>query len=160
MNPLEKRIWFRAIKVVYIIAYILSIFAVFGIGYSDKPYQSYDYDKSYVVCNDGVLKGNSYILNKNSIFVISGSLDSSAQKDARKLCAYNKINIGFDESKYPDPIINNYTYVPVYETVGSWWKVVGYIALGLIIVLFSFWLIKGIFYYIVLGSFKGKPKEI
>lgn len=112
-----------------------------------------------IVCNDGVAKGNSYILNKNSIFVISGYLDESDQRDARKLCAYDKINIGYDETRYPDPVLTNYTYVPLYKTIGSWWDVIKNTFIGLVGVPLVFWLIRGIFYYVALGNFKGSSQD-
>lgn len=159
VSDLEKRVWYRAVKVLYIIAYIIVISLVLFFAYDSKPTQVYDYDNSYIRCNSGEGKGNSYPLNKNNIFIYDGNLDEYDARDARKLCEYDKIGIGFDERNYPDPIITNYTFVPIYKTEGNWWSVVKYGSLGLIAVAFIFWLIKGIFYYIVVGNFSGHKRE-
>lgn len=144
---LEKRLWYRFVKVVYILVYLLFLLLVVFLGYSDKPYTYIDSDKSLIVCSNT----KAYPAGKNSIYIDSdGSLSDYNDEDARKLCEYDIIKDYSD--KYETPSYKNYEVKVVHSTRGSWESVLTTFLIGIAIVYTIFEIIKRVFLYIVVGK--------
>ncbi len=148
-GELEKRAWYRAIKVVYIVIVIIAIILVAGISWSEKPEKTIDGYNSIISCSNG----KSYAPSKNQIYLYNyeTELNYSDDKDARILCKYDTLSF----YKYSDEFIEkNYTFIPDYNDVdyGSW---IGYMLLSFAILWVVSYLIKIGFFYIAIGE---KPR--
>lgn len=148
-GDLEKKAWYRAMKVIYFVVIIIAVFAISVISWSAKPTKKLDGYNSSIVCSTG----KAYAPGKNSIYLYSweDDLSSSDDKDARILCKYDTLNFRPFSSEV---IEKNYTFIPVYESMkyGAW---VGYTILALFILWLVSYLVKIGFLYIVVGE---KPK--
>lgn len=148
-DELEKKAWYRALKVVYIVILVISVLAVAAISWTTKPTKNLDGNKSSIACNNG----KSYAPNKNDIYPYGWQreLNSSDDQDARILCKYDTLNFSYYSNEF---IEKNYTFIPAYEDMkyGSW---IGYTMLALFILWVLSWLIKIGFFYVAVGE---KPK--
>ncbi len=147
-SDLEKKAWYRALKVIYIIIIIIAVIITGIISWSSKPETNLDGNKSSIACDNG----KSYTPNRNDIYIYGKELSSYDDAHARILCKYDSIN--FYSSYYSGYIEKNYTFTPVYEDTkyGSW---LGYNILAFIILWFVAYIIKISFFYIAIGE---KPK--
>lgn len=148
-GDLEYRAWYRFLKVLYLIIFILSILSVIGIAWLSKPSRTIDEKLSSIACNNG----KYYTPSKNSIWVIGDSLDYTDDQHARILCKYDTLD--FYNYRYSNEYIaKNYTFKPVYTKIdyGSW---LAYSLIGLAVVWLVLRIIKLAFFYIVVGS---KPR--
>jgi len=148
-TDLEKKAWYRALKVIYIILIVAAVLIIGTVSWSTKPVKTIDSYSSSISCNNG----KSYSPGKNSIYLYSWQtqLDSSEDKDARILCAYDTLNFYAHSNEF---IAKNYTFIPVYEDMkyGSW---IGYTILAYFILWLLSYIIKISFFYIAIGE---KPK--
>lgn len=140
---LEKKAWFRGIKVLYIVAIGIAILAIGGASLSSKPTRNLDGEKSSIACNNGKF----YAPAKNSIWVIGENLDSTDDEHARILCKYDTLAF-YSHSEY---IEKNYTFNPAYKDseYGSW---MGYTVLAFFILWVLSYLVKIGFFYIAIGE--------
>jgi len=147
-TDLEKKAWYRALKVIYIVIIVIAVLAIGAISWSTKPEKNLDGDKSSISCNNG----KSYAPSRNSIYIYGSDLSSSDDEHARILCEYDSTN--YYSSYFSGYIQKNYTFVPVYEDMkyGSW---IGYTILAFFILWLVSYLIKIGFFYIAVGD---KPK--
>ncbi len=158
----EKTPWHRLLQVIFIGSFLIAIGLTVGVFIANKPQKYINNDLSSITCISGEYKDNTYPLSKNRLYVNSWSddLDSSGKIEAKKLCAYNKINIAFD-TRYPDPILNNYRLNKVYETISSWEQAFGYSVLYAGGVILVFWFVKRLIFFISFGeSIFRKPKKL
>ena len=146
---LEKKAWYRGLKVIYIVVIVVAVLAIGAISWLSKPTKTIDGYNSSIVCNNG----KSYAPNKNSIYLYGWEteLDSSNDKDARILCEYDTLNFYAHSNEF---IPKNYTFSPVYEDLkyGSW---IGYSLLSFFVLWLFVYLIRIGFFYIAIGE---KPK--
>ena len=148
-KDLEKKAWFRALKVLYIIVNVFVVLAIGAISWSAKPQKTIDGDKSTIVCTNG----KSYAPNKNNIYIYSWETDLnySDDKDARILCKYDTLNFYSHSSEF---IEKNYTFIPVANDIeyGSW---IGNSLIAYFILWLLAYLVKIGFFYIAIG---GRPR--
>jgi len=148
-EDLERKAWYRFLKVIYIVVIVIAILAIGGISWSTKPTKTLDGYNSSIVCNNG----KSYAPSRNNIYPYSyeTELNYSDDKDARILCKYDTLNFYSHSNEF---IEKNYTFTPVYNELkyGSW---IGYTILAFFILWLFAYLIKIGFFYIAIGE---KPK--
>lgn len=159
----QKSAWYRLLQVIFFLFLFLSLLLSIIIFLGNEPVSFVDNSKSSITCISGDYEGNTYPLDKNGLHIIDNlidNLDSYSKVNARKLCAYNKINITYN-SYYPDPLITNYKLNTVYGTRNSWGKAFGYSFLYIFAVIIFFWFIKRLLFFIIFGDilFK-KPKRL
>ncbi len=164
---LNQKPWYRLLKVVYIFTCIgLVVMSVFLITEEERPYDFFDNNNSYILCEDGRKLG----LDENNIYLSDSFVLSFQDESIKKMCANNAIDP--DSKKSLDEIFSprmerlkkivdgsdyvpaekNYKIVPVYEMRGSWVLVFGYYLLAIVIITLALEIFKRIFYYIVLGK--------
>lgn len=147
---LEKKAWFRTLKVFYILFILLVLGGIIAMSISSIPRKTLNGDVSSIVCDNG----KSYAPNKNQIYVYGSQkeLDSYDDEKARILCKYDSLNFYAHTNEF---IGKNYQFKPFYnkaEGIGSW---LGYTGLAFLIAIIVFKLIKIVFFYIAIGE---KPK--
>lgn len=144
---LEKKAWFRGLKVVYIVAIGIAILAIGAASLSSKPEKRIDGEKSSIACSNGKF----YAPAKNSIWIIGENLDSTDDEHARILCKYDTLNFYSHSDEF---IQKNYTFTPVYngQDYLSW---IGYTLLAYFVLWVLAKLVKIGFLYIAIGC---KPK--
>ena len=142
---LEKKAWFRALKVVYLTLIVLAALFIGAVSWSGIPQKTIDGNLSSIACYNGKF----YALNRNDIYPYgSGSdLDYTDDKHARILCKYDTLSF----YSHPEFIDKNYTFHPIYTDVkyGSW---IGYTILAFFILWLLASLLKMGFFYIALGE--------
>ena len=144
-EDLEKKPWYRGLKVFYIIAIVTVVVIIGTISIASIPKKNLDGDLSSISCYNG----KSYAPNKNSIYVYGKDLSSSDDEHARILCQYDTTN--YYSNYYSGYIAKNYTFYPVYEDMkyGGW---IGYTLLAFFIGWLVFKGLKTGFFYILLGE--------
>lgn len=147
-TDLEKKAWYRALKVIYIVIIVIAVLAIGAVSWSSKPEKSLDGEKSIIACNNG----KSYAPSRNSIYLYGEDLSFYDDEHARILCKYDSTS--YYSSYFSGYIEKNYTFNPVYEDMkyGSW---IGYTILAFFILWLVSYLIKIGFFYIAIGE---KPK--
>lgn len=147
---LEKKAWFRTLKVFYILFILLVLGGIIAVSISSIPRKTLNGDISSIACDNG----KSYSPSKNQIYVYGTQkeLDSYDDEKARILCKYDTLNFYAHTNEF---IGKNYQFKPFYnkvEDVGSW---LGYTGLAFLIAIIVFKIIKIVFFYIAIGE---KPK--
>lgn len=147
-EDLEKKPWYRALKVFYIIVIIAVVLIIGAVSISSMPSKSLDGDQSRINC----YSGKSYAPSNNSIYLYGEDMSSYDDEHARILCKYDSTS--YYSSYFSGYIEKNYTFVPVYEDLkyGSW---IGYTILAFFILWLVAYLVKIGFFYIAIGE---KPK--
>src|SRR3989344_3044610 len=139
-HTLEKKAWYRLIKVVYFIIYSMAILLVVLIASGYKPYTYIDNDKSLIICNNNKI----YSAGKNNIYInLDGTLFDYSDFQTKKLCSQ-------DPDFIPDK--KNYTLRLEHTTRGSWTSVIEVFLIETGVVIIIFELIKRIFLYITIGK--------
>ncbi len=142
---LEKKLWYRFVKVIYFVFFFLFVLFVVMLASSERPYVNVDSNKSLITCNNGKI----YSAGKNSIYLDSdGSLSDYNEENVRKLCEYDILNDYLDKYKRPENV--NYKLNVGYY--GSWEEVIKILVIGEIIVFLVFEIIKRVFLYIAVGK--------
>lgn len=144
-EDLEKKPWYRALKVFYILAIVVTVLTIGAVSISTIPHKTLDGEQSRINCNNGT----SYAPSNNSIYLYGKDLSSYDDKHARILCRYDSTN--YYSSYYSGYIEKNYTFVPVYEEMkyGGW---IGYTFLALFIAWLIFKVLRMGFFYIAIGE--------
>jgi predicted nucleic acid-binding Zn ribbon protein len=144
---LEQKAWYRAFKIVYILAVIIVLVIISIIAWSAKPERTIDGYKSTITCDNGA----SYAPSKNGIYIYGDTLTLSEESNIKVLCAYNSTDY-YSHNGYL--IGKNYTFNTVYEDTnsGSWFL---YSVLAYLIALLVFKLIRISFFYIAIAE---KPR--
>lgn len=160
LKNLNTKSWYRLLKVFYVFsAFLILIIGLLLIYNEHTPSAHYAKNNSYILCNDN----RKFSLTENNINLYQNSITSLEDVAIKKLCLppvpddYMPVyNYYTNEIFNPLPTIPtepNYILIGSYMTNGSWWVVIMYSVLFLIILFLIFELIKRIFYYIFLGSF-------
>lgn len=159
----QKTAWYRLTQVIFIGLFLIAIGFTILVFTENIPKTYIDDEKSSITCISGDYEGNMYSLRKNSIYTYSWDskdLSSTGKIDAKKLCAYNKLNITYNTS-YPEPLLTNYRLNTVYKTDSSWEQAFGYSILYAGGVILVFWFIKRLVFFIAFGeSIFRKPKKL
>jgi hypothetical protein len=144
-DELEKKAWYRAVKVIYIGLLALVIFIILFVSFETMPERKIDGDKSTISCYNG----KSYSAERNSIYLYGNisELSYSDDEHARILCEYNTTSY-YSNYGY---ISKNYTFLPAYSEpdYGSWFW---YVFLSFLILWVVNTLIRISLYYIALGK--------
>lgn len=141
-NHLEQKWWFRFIKVIYILAYIVAVLLVSFGGYSSKSGGGIDAEKSTIRCNNG----KSYSPAKNNISVYSDDFGIFEEPHVRILCAYDTLNF----YSYTAPSSKNYSF-DVVKKPTNWSPAFQVWFWGFVITILFFEAVRRTFYYIVTG---------
>lgn len=149
LHGLEKKAWYRAVKVVYVLVVGICVLSTVGIAYAVMPEREIDDDKSLIVCNNG----NVYAPGENLIYIYGDGLDDTDSKHARILCKYDTTAY-YSSQFYNENIPLNYTFKPSYiePDYASW---LGGVLLAVFIQAAILLLIRMAFFYIAIGV---KPK--
>jgi hypothetical protein len=147
---LEKKAWYRTLKVFYIIFILIVVGIIIAVSVSSIPKKSINGNTSSIACDNG----KSYAPARNQIYLYGDqeTLDSYDDEKARVLCKYDTLNFYAHSDEF---IAKNYQFYPVYdkaEGVGSW---LGYTGLAFLIAIIVFKLIKIAVLYIAIGQ---KPR--
>lgn len=147
---LEKKAWYRTLKVVYILFILIVVGIIIAVSISSIPKKSINGNTSSIACDNG----KSYAPARNQIYLYGNqeTLSSYDDEKARVLCKYDTLNFYAHSGEF---IAKNYQFYPRYdkaEGVGSW---MAYTGLAFLIAIIVFKLIKIIFFYIAIGE---KPK--
>lgn len=105
----EQKAWYRLLKVLYIILFILSILIAGVVSIAAIPKKYLDTNLSTIKCDNGKV----YSISKNNIFALSSGLTSYEDKNARILCQYDTLD--YYNPRYSNQKINlNYAFSPSY----------------------------------------------
>jgi len=151
-TELNSKIWYRFLKVIYVLIFIPIFIVAFFSGYWDTMPQ-FDSENSYLKCDNGgkVNPKNWY----------SPYLTPSEDETYRKYCAIeSEVGETLSQEEFTaqwknlkdKSIPKNYEVISIY-TKRDWLKTIGISALWTVVAILIFELLKRIFYYIVLGSF-------
>lgn len=148
-SDLEKKAWYRAVKVIFILATALAVLTITIASWTSRPVNTIDNEKSLIRCSNG----NFYAPGNNSIYIYGEEMSSYNDEHARILCAYDTTSY-YSSQYYNKSIPLNYTFNPVFEEkeYGSWF---GYTVLAYFITWAVFQILKLSFFYISIGE---KPK--
>ena len=142
ISDLNKKWWYRLIKVVFVVFFIGIIMA--GVMIVAGEYSpSFDNKASYALCKDG----NKVGLDENSIYLNSSFISNTNDKTIKKRCG---TTFTLEEIKKRVP---SYELVSVYKS-RNWLAVVGFSLLLVFITIIVAEIIRRIFYYIILGKIK------
>jgi hypothetical protein len=175
ISHLNNKVWYRLIKVIYIVAILIAITISSAI-IVDSNSRRFDNGKSYVICYDGKKSG----LKDISVYLNSDYVPSYYENDIRQFCLTNSDLGEIAKSKYPQyndfsneevgkrlkennsfflksvlVQTKNYSLTPIY-TNRNWFITIGECILGALVILLISETIKRVFYYIVLGSLRPK----
>jgi hypothetical protein len=144
----EDHFFYRLVKVAYVVGSLIIGFLIIVIGWTYKPTEFTDGTKSYLACSNG----KKYSLETAKIIVWSNNktLNSYADKEARKVCAYSVVEDYSD--KYPTPQYKNYTLNLVNGSRGSWWIVLLVWTIGLSLLYAILNIFRETLLYMVLGK--------
>jgi hypothetical protein len=152
ISHLNTKWYYRFAKVAFILVSLFVVIIVLAIAFdSSEPYQVFDNNKSYIVCNTQEQQGVKYYIsnsgeNLSSTDLYSWDIDKLNTLCGEKISTLNYIN---NRQKYFD-------LFPVYRNVGSWFGTIFECLMSLAITLLIIGIIKRLFYYIILGKFFPK----
>lgn len=113
----EDKAWYRFLKVIYILTWIVAFMIIGLITYLQHPYESTNYYKIGFKCNNG----KSWEFSPtNSVYNLENpGFNSSDEENVRKTCEY-----GNDYRNNPDQLTaalpeKNYTLYHLYDHYGS-----------------------------------------
>src|SRR5437868_1279226 len=106
-HNLEGKAWYRFVKVVYIIVFVVALLAAIGIAFATKPTRTFDTQNSLIVCDNN----KSYVPSKNNIYLYSDYISSYDETDIKILCKYDTLNFYSHNNEF---IPKNYTFKPAY----------------------------------------------
>lgn len=155
IKKLQTKIWYRFIKVLFILAIIFTLFIGIGI-FIDKKTREINYEKSTITCNSGNKKSlnDKVILEKfadlntvNLRFRDNSDLAKAIKTDVQKLCEISKEGMNNDLDKLAKVNFAKNNFGDFRQK--DWLSVIGII----LMILFFEETIRRTFYYIVLGNF-------
>lgn len=163
IHGLNQRAWYRLLKVVYLLAFVLVALASVATILSE--YQPYTLNDYRIICNYG--NKSSFIAYERGIYISSYNPDTSLAL----LPSYTKTAMSRecqitqeDLQLLGNAIVNDQPHDPLYTikreeyTHGSWVKVALISLVTLLIVFGVFEGIRRAFYYVVLGSLRPSRK--
>lgn len=143
---LNSKWWYRTLKVVFIIASLLSMVVVYVVAWSSRPKKnpSPNEKTSYFTCNSG----DSYFFESiNGV----GSINMDYEiNTANYICETGISPLSAPTIINPTP---KFVVTESYDSYGSWKDVVTIWFGGGIILSAIAWVLRGIFFYIVCGKF-------
>ena len=146
VNDLERRAWYRFLKLCYALLYFICVALVVGYAYTSLPYEYLDDWNSTIICTNG----KSYPSGTNSIYVSEGRLNDDGDIDARKLCTYDVIRDYTNQYKTPKE--KNYNLITLHATRGSYKEAGKILFWGLPVVYLVGELIRRSFLYVLVGQ--------
>ncbi len=161
VSYLNSKVWYRFLKVAYIIAFIAVIIPIVReINMSYAPKELIDNDSSYIYCDDG----KEFKINETDVFLSSEIINHSEDEKFKNKC-YSVSSLGTPQERITRlrtlvntsaPIEKNYKLVIKYKTIGSWTEVISNLFVVLIVIGIIFEIIKNPFYYLALGTINPK----
>ena len=151
-EDLEEKAWYRFLKVVYIVAIVLSILIAGVFSWVAKPTQVVDYDKSYFKCNND--PNNIYLLGKNNIYLNYNDVLYGTDDDKAKSTCHDDKTTNFI------PVEKNYTLTIMHKNSYSYTQWLGYTALAFFGIWVFFKLISVAFFYIAVGKKPNFSKDL
>lgn len=144
ISELNSKVWYRFLKVIYVLLFILGLFyALIGGFFVVSP--TFVNEKSYIKCNDG----REFTLNELGISLPGPYVPYQGYEDIviKQNCGSTQWekNNGYYVKK-------NYTLMP--SLTRDWFTTIGLSVFYVIVTIIIFQLIKRVFYYIILGSFR------
>ena len=165
IKELNEKVWYRALKVIFLTFLILMSLFIMLLSLGSFPVKKINWDKTKLICNNGKIydaKTKDYFLWGRG-YGSSDYIDTSDDAKIKKICEYNIIDSNpLSEKYYKIPESNNYTIEWEYTWEPSlldfiltvinrifWGAVIFYV------LVFEF--LRKIFYYIVFGT--ANPKK-
>ena len=144
IKKLERKTWYRALKVVYILSFLVAVIFILYTVYEEKaPRKVVDQERSVIICDNG----KEYIPDSEDYIGEIGMISFEAYKKFGRICS---------DKGYASGDIGSFAPKVEHKTEGSWLVLVVFLVLSVLAVALVFEVIKRIFYYIVLGSKKLK----
>ncbi|EKD86569.1 MAG: hypothetical protein ACD_37C00234G0008 [uncultured bacterium] len=157
ISNLSEKIWYRIIKVIYIIIFLFALCVAGALTYENKPELIINTEKSYLQCDKSKEKNLVYYFNKNSIYswdiANDGTLSNLDDKNWRMTCFGIK---GFISDEEIDAIQKNYSLSIIKELDRSWSRWFTGILLIILSFLIANKLIQFTFFYIICGGEEAK----
>lgn len=123
---LNKKAWWRFLKVVYIAVWLLAIFIVGVIAYFELPYSEVSYYWVGFKCNNG--ESWNFRPSKPVYVLDDPDFSDDDEENARKTCVYGGEWMKNKEHKAASLPDKNYTLHHIYDNYGSserfWWTAV------------------------------------
>jgi hypothetical protein len=138
---LEARVFYRLVKVMYVLFLAVGLVGVICIGWSFKPYQLVDSSKSYLTCPDGTK--HSF----DSFFIFKREFYEYKIKDGLKICKKHLADNHDLFEQYRVPPLHIF-----YKTKGSWILPIEIGFFGSLIIFLILNVIKQSLLYIVYGK--------
>jgi len=138
--------WWRALKVIYIFMWIVSILLLISIAYSARPHKVQNYSRININCNK---KENSFNFSPSGgLFTTLDDLNWTKDEEelATKSCEY-----GLHRNDYAQlpSVARNYTVSLYFDAFGSWNDVFIILSVGLLIAFILIETFKTIILYII-----------
>lgn len=156
LKDLQESIWYRLLKVFFIIGFLLvMLFSLIGVYVTVFPDQQIDLEKSKIICDDAKETFWSY----EKLGLISSYITTDKVAALKNSCYFASGDEGDILSdkllNKPSYITKNYSEEIVYKAVsiGEICKFVLYSFILFVIVLLISELVRRVFYYVVLGKF-------
>ena len=159
---LNTKIWYRFLKIIYVFIFIsASVYALRMVIDEYSPYETLDYNKSLIICNNGDIYTFKKAYGDGSDETLKRLCLTAEETRRRELCRRNpdsglitpKEFLKFKKCK---EISLNYKTKSIYKTIGGWHLVFGYFILAMLIICVALEIIKRVFYYLVFGKFRPK----
>jgi len=131
MENLNQKMWWRFLKVVYVVLWIIALLIVSSLGYSELPRKSIDFGRAEFECSN---KTTWTFYPTNPVYVLdSPNLTAPDEEDIRKTCMYDN-NWRKNPNQLSAPLPEkNYTLHYVYNTYGGLDKLFATVVIGFII---------------------------
>lgn len=144
IGELNKKTWFRLLKVIYLLIYAIIIISIIYNFFVYERKNKIDNSNSYIHCDDG----KNLSLSENNIY-LDNENDNKKFLDIKILCGadIDKNNLKLEDVSKP-----NYEIIAKYTM--DWVILFKSLILPFVILILSGEIIKRIFYYIILGSLK------
>lgn len=146
-ESLEDKAWFRFLKVIYILSFLLAITAILFTAWSYKPYKVIDGSETKFGC----IYGTDLLdkLQARKITSISSNFDGYINNEHNQSEILNKL-LGFCSTNYSPGGINFGGFKE--KTQYSWALVLEIIIIGLLSTIVFFEIVKKAFFYIIIGK--------
>ena len=165
ISHLNSKIWYRILKVLYILSFLVVLLITIVIIYSVNfpAQQVVDNDETTILCNYGNKK--QFLASENNVYFSYSELSSDNyltdyhKTELKKLCQISKTELDQKLNAILSKTDDNtklFDINPVIKNEGGIIAFLGYSILGILILIIIFEIIKRIFYYILLGSLNPK----
>jgi len=157
LKELNLKWWYRLLKVVYTVSFLIFISIVFWVSWDKTtPKKIVDNDKTLLVCDSG----KTYTSKQLKFDFANSSLGTFLKnQEFNQLCGYKNID---NQNKFSDWESFNAQYEKhykidfKYKKVGNRTITVIYFGISLLLFVIGFEIFRRLFYYVVLGSLRPK----